>query len=188
MHEKIILLASKSPRRKQLLESLGLKVKLIEIDVEEDYPDSLKTHEVAEFLAKKKAAPYTMSMEENHYLITADSIVVLDDVIYGKPIDRQDAYNTLKKLSGNVHLVYTGVCIKSRKAEISFTEKSEIKFATLSDEEIYFYLDKFEPYDKAGSYGIQDWIGLAKVEWIKGTMSNIMGLPTAETYKWLNQI
>jgi septum formation protein len=127
-------------------------------------------------------------LKENEYLLTADSIVVLDDVIYGKPINKEDAINTLKKLSDQVHIVYTGVCIQSKDKKISFTESAEIKFSILSDEEIEYYLENFQPYDKAGSYGIQDWIGLAKVEWIKGTMSNIMGLPVARVHLELSKL
>jgi septum formation protein len=178
-----IMLASKSPRRKELLELAGYKVTLVHLDVEEDYPETLKTNEIAEFLALKKAAPFESdTLLPHQYLLTADSIVVLDEIVYGKPVSKHDAINTLTKLSDRIHKVYTGVCIKSNQKTISFTEQSEIKFSTLSLEEINYYLDEYQPYDKAGSYGIQDWIGHCKVEWIKGTMNNIMGLPLRQVY------
>ncbi len=178
-----ILLASKSPRRKELLENAGFQVTVIHADVEEDYPETMLTEDIAVFLANKKAAPFIGKMEENTLLITADSIVVLNDVVYGKPISKEDAINTLKMLSGNAHKVYTGVCLYNGRRTVSFTEMSEIKFDVLTEDEILYYLEKYQPYDKAGSYGIQDWIGLCKVEWIKGTFSNIMGLPIARVYK-----
>jgi septum formation protein len=178
-----ILLASKSPRRKELLENAGFEVTVVYADVEEDYPESLATEDIAVFLANKKAAPFIGAMDDNTILITADSIVVLDGIVYGKPTSKTDGANTLKNLSGNIHKVYTGVCLYNGKRTASFTEESEIKFDTLTDEEIDYYLEKYQPYDKAGSYGIQDWIGLCKVEWIKGTFSNIMGLPIAKVYK-----
>lgn len=178
-----ILLGSKSPRRKQLLEEAGFDVTIITMDVPEDYPSSLQEDEIAEYLAKKKAAPLKENIGKNEILITADSIVVLDGIVYGKPEDKNDAIQILKKLSGNIHKVYTGVLIcDAIGLEVSFTELSEIKFLDLSHEEIEYYLDKYQPYDKAGAYGIQDWIGLCKVEYIKGTFSNIMGLPVARVY------
>ena len=178
-----ILLGSKSPRRKQLLEEAGFDVTIITMDVPEDYPSSLQEDEIAEYLAKKKAAPLKENIGKNEILITADSIVVLDGIVYGKPEDKNDAIQILKKLSGNIHKVYTGVLIcDATGLEVSFTELSEIKFLDLSHEEIEYYLEKYQPYDKAGAYGIQDWIGLCKVEYIKGTFSNIMGLPVARVY------
>jgi septum formation protein len=178
-----ILLASKSPRRKELLELAGYQVKIINLDVEEDYPDTLEAHEVAEYLSIKKASPFNQSdLKNSEFLITADSIVVLDDIIYGKPTTKDDAIRTLSILSDRVHIVYTGVCIKSYNHTISFTERSDIKFSEISADEIEYYLEKCKPYDKAGSYGIQDWIGHTKVEWIKGTMNNIMGLPLKKVY------
>lgn len=183
-----ILLGSKSPRRKQLLEDAGFDVTVITIDVPEDYPSSLQEYEIAEYLAKKKACPLKENIGKNEVLITADSIVVYDGIVYGKPEDKNDAIQILKKLSGNLHKVYTGVLIcNSEGKEISFTELSEIKFHELSHEEIEYYLDKYQPYDKAGAYGIQDWIGLCKVEYIKGTFSNIMGLPVSRVYEAIKQ-
>ncbi len=184
-----IKLASKSPRRRELLAIAGYNIDLVEIDVEENYPEEMPPHEIAEYLALKKAAPFDApTLDAHQYLLTADSIVVLDDIVYGKPSSREDAINTLTKLSDRIHQVYTGVCIKTNETSISFTELSEIKFAELSKEEIIFYLDEYKPYDKAGSYGIQDWIGHCKVEWIKGTMNNIMGLPLRKVYETIQEL
>ncbi len=183
MNLPTILLASKSPRRKELLENAGFTVTVVHADVEEDYPESIPIEDIAVFLANKKAAPFITSMAENTILITADSIVVLDNIVYGKPTSKEDAIFTLKKLSGQAHKVYTGVCLYNGYRTTSFTEVSEIKFDALTDDEIEYYIEKYQPYDKAGSYGIQDWIGHCKVEWIKGTISNIMGLPMAKVYK-----
>lgn len=178
-----ILLGSKSPRRKQLLEDAGFDVTVIHIDVPEDYPATLKEEEIAEYLAIKKSEPLKEKIQENQLLITADSIVVLDGMVYGKPEDKNHAVQILETLSGKLHKVYTGVCICNSSKKISFTELSEIKFHELTHEEIEYYLEKHKPYDKAGAYGIQDWIGLCKVEYIKGTFSNIMGLPVAKVYE-----
>jgi septum formation protein len=184
-----ILLASKSPRRKQLLEIAGFSVSLIDVDVEESYPETLAFEKIAEYLAIKKSEPIEQkNLLDFQILLTADSIVVLDNIVYGKPHSKEDAIHTLQMLSNNIHFVYTGVCIKSKDKTFSFTEKSEIKFANLSDEEIEYYLETSKPYDKAGSYGIQDWIGHTKVEWIKGTMNNIMGLPVRRVYEAINDM
>lgn len=178
-----ILLGSKSPRRKQLLEDAGFNVRVISLDVPEEYPQTLQEFEIAEYLAVKKAQPLIGFIQKNQFLITADSIVVKDGVVFGKPANKNNAIEILQALSGDTHNVYTGVCISNQSKTQTFTEKSEIKFHHLSQEEIEFYLEKYQPYDKAGSYGIQDWIGLCKVEYIKGTVSNIMGLPIAKVYE-----
>jgi septum formation protein len=183
-----ILLASKSPRRSSLLLDAGYTVSLVDIDVEESYPDDLQAHEVAEYLSIKKNNGYLIPVNNGEVLLTADSIVVLDNVVYGKPNTREEAVDTLTKLSNKVHEVFTGVCLRSSYETKSFTEKAEIKFNTLSEEEIAHYIDTYKPYDKAGSYGIQEWIGLCKVAWIKGTMSNIMGLPMASVYDGLSNL
>ncbi len=178
-----IILGSKSPRRKAILEQAGFQVEVVSFDVEEDYPDTLKVDEIAEYLAIKKAQPCLPLCTDEAIVITADSIVVLEGVVYGKPESFDHAVDILSKLSGNVHQVYTGVCIADRNHKTSFTERSDIRFATLELDEIHYYLETCKPFDKAGAYGIQDWIGLCKVEWIDGTFSNIMGLPMARLYK-----
>lgn len=180
---KTIILGSKSPRRKQLLEQAGFKVEVISFDIEENYPGDLDTERIAEYLAIKKAKPCLQMATDDKLIITSDSIVVLDNVVYGKPASYENAVEILKKLSGNVHQVYTGVCIADKFKTITFTERADIKFAILDELEIHYYLEHFKPFDKAGSYGIQDWIGLCKVEWIQGTFSNIMGLPMARLYE-----
>ncbi len=183
LHNKKIILGSKSPRRKQILEDAGFEVEVISFDVPEDYPDTLKENEIAEFLAVKKAQPCLPMAKDQSLVITSDSIVVLNGKVYGKPSSYEDAFEILSALSGNVHQVYTGVCVADPNSTVSFTEKSDIKFAHLEAEEIHYYLENFKPFDKAGAYGIQDWIGLCKVEWIHGTFSNIMGLPMARLYE-----
>lgn len=183
LHNKKIILGSKSPRRKQILEDAGFDVEVISFDVQEDYPDTLKENEIAEFLAIKKAQPCLPMAKDQSLVITSDSIVVLNGKVYGKPSSYEDAFEILSALSGNVHQVYTGVCVADPNSTVSFTEKSDIKFAHLEAEEIHYYLENFKPFDKAGAYGIQDWIGLCKVEWIHGTFSNIMGLPMARLYE-----
>lgn len=187
LHNKKIILGSKSPRRKQILEDAGFDVEVVSFDVQEDYPESLKEHEIAEFLAIKKAQPCLHLAKKDNLVITSDSIVVLDGIVYGKPTSYENAFEILTALSGNVHQVYTGVCVAGQNSKVSFTEKSDIKFANLDAEEIHYYLDNYKPFDKAGAYGIQDWIGLCKVEWIHGTFSNIMGLPMAKLYDILKK-
>lgn len=186
-NKKNIILASKSPRRFQILSEAGFDVEVVSADVEEDYPANMNENEIAEFLAIKKSNPFIGKIPEEKILIAADSIVVHGGIVYGKPADFSDAVHTLEVLSNEVHKVYTGVSILSPDKQISFTEMAEIKFAQLSMEEITFYINHQKPFDKAGAYGIQDWIGLCKVEWIKGTMSNIMGLPMALLYKKLSE-
>ncbi|MBK8699927.1 MAG: septum formation protein Maf [Saprospiraceae bacterium] len=180
-HIKIIL-ASKSPRRKQILEDAGFVVEVKILEIDEDYPTDLEEHQIAEYIAKKKMIPFHGKVTGNELVVTADSIVVLDGQVFGKPESPAHAFETLQVLSGRIHRVYTGVCLMGKDKEFSFTEMSEIKFAEIDEEEILYYIQQFKPFDKAGSYGIQDWIGLCKVEWIKGTFSNIMGLPMAKLY------
>lgn len=183
IHNNKIILGSKSPRRKHILEEAGFFVEVVSFDVSEEYPDTLQEQEIAEFLAIKKAEPCLVLAQDQKLVITADSIVVLDGIVYGKPTSYENAFDILTALSGNVHQVYTGVCVADQHNKVSFTEKSDIKFAVLDAEEIHYYLENYKPFDKAGSYGIQDWIGLCKVEWIQGTFSNIMGLPMARLYE-----
>lgn len=184
-----VVLGSKSPRRKEILENAGFDVTIFSADVDESYPENLNENEIAEYLSIKKAEGiYPLLVDKDQFFITADSIVVLDGIVYGKPTSREDALNTLNVLSGKVHKVYTGVCIMYKNKKHSFTELSEIKFDSISREEQEYYIDNYQPFDKAGAYGIQDWIGLCKVEWIKGTFSNIMGLPMAKLYKELMKI
>jgi septum formation protein len=181
-----IILASKSPRRQQLLNDLGIKFKIITKDVDESYPDHLQGEEVALHLALKKTNAFEEFLEHKRTLvITADTIVCLGKQIIGKPGDYSDAVKILKTLSGKMHEVFTGVCISSKEKKELFSVRSEVYFKPFNDDEIHFYLDHFKPYDKAGAYGIQDWIGLIGIEKINGSYHNVMGLPVKEVYEHL---
>ena len=182
---KSIILASKSPRRAQLLGEAGFDFVVKTKEVNEDFPDTIPVADVAKYIAKKKATAFTDNISNNEVVITADTIVVCDNIIYGKPKDRQDAINTLKILSNKKHQVITGVCLFSLEKEVVFDSVSHVHLEPLTSAEIKYYVDKFEPYDKAGSYAIQEWIGLCKISKIEGTYSNIVGLPVDLVYKHL---
>ncbi len=182
---KKIILASQSPRRKQLLEQVGFQFEIKIPDVVEDYPADLKKENVAEFLAIKKANAAKNFITNDEIILAADSIVLLDNAIYGKPKDEEDAFEIISKLSGNIHQVITGVCLMSKEKAVSFSGISKVHFLELSDEEIRFYIQKYQPFDKAGAYAIQEWIGLCKIAKIEGTYSNIMGLPVDLVYQHL---
>ncbi len=183
--EKKIILASKSPRRSQILREAGLNFEIKVRDVEETYPKDLPSRKVAAFLAEKKALASKEFIEKDEILLAADCIVILDDVIYGKPKNYEEAVNILNKLSGKVHEVITGVCLLSRNKKSVFSASSRVHLEPLSNEEIEYYIRKFQPYDKAGAYAIQEWIGLCKISKIEGTYSNIMGLPMEMVYRQL---
>ncbi|WP_421948719.1 Maf family protein [Phaeodactylibacter xiamenensis] len=180
-----IILVSKSPRRRQLLEQAGFPFTIKPQDVPEDYPDEMPVEEVAPFLAQKKVRASMHALQGNGVLLGADSVVILDGVIYEKPKDRADAQRILRELSGREHTVITGVCLANAKQERVFSGVSRVHFDKLSDEEIDFYIDKYQPYDKAGAYAIQEWIGLCKINKIEGTYANIMGLPVDLVYQEL---
>jgi septum formation protein len=178
-----IILASKSPRRKELLIQAGYDIEIFHKEVDETYPNEIPLEKVAEYLAIKKANECAEVITSDKILLTADSIVLHKNKIYGKPTDFNDAYRILTELSGHTHKVITGVCLKTLNKEISFSGVSEVKFGLLAPNEIEHYINTCEPYDKAGSYGVQDWIGLCKIEYIKGTYTNIMGLPMNLVYE-----
>lgn len=181
-----IILASKSPRRQQLLDDLGLRFKVITKDVDESYPDHLQREEVALHLALKKTNAFEdVFKHDKTIVITADTIVCLAKQIIGKPDDYNDAVKILKNLSGKMHEVFTGVCISSKEKKELFSVRSEVYFKSFSEDEIHFYLDHYKPYDKAGAYGVQEWIGLIGIEKINGSYHNIMGLPVKEVYEHL---
>lgn len=182
-----ILLASKSPRRKQLLGELGFSFEVVLQDVEESFPDSLDKREVAAFLAQKKAAGVREHLRADTVILASDTIVVLNDTIYHKPVDYNDAVRILSELSGTTHEVITGVCLLSQDKEVVFSDISKVEFAPLSSAEIDFYINKYQPYDKAGAYAIQEWIGLAKIIKIEGSYNNIVGLPTQKVYEQLSK-
>lgn len=184
-----IILASNSPRRRELLGGLGInyEVKLIK-GIDESYPDSLRGEEIPVFISKTKADAYINVMGENDLVITADTIVYVDDEVLGKPKDKDDAIMMLRKLSGRSHQVITGVTITTKSFKKSFACTTNVTFDTLSDEEIEFYIDQFKPFDKAGSYGIQEWIGYIGVNGLEGSYFNVMGLPVQRLYKELKCI
>lgn len=185
MNHKIIL-ASKSPRRSQLLEQAGFNFVIKTKEVEEDFPDTMPVSEVAAFLADKKAeACRDFLTDENEILLTADSTVVLGDAIYNKPENFEHACQMLEALSGQKHTVYTGVCLLSLSRKKVFTGVSHVHFDPLSRHEIEHYVSHYKPYDKAGAYAVQEWIGLCKISKIEGTYANIMGLPVDLVYKEL---
>lgn len=177
---KKFYLASKSPRRKELLQLMGLDYELFLKEVDESFPSDLSLDQVAVYIANKKADAF--EPQDDGVIITADTVVVLGNEILGKPVDRADAIQMLEKLNGNMHLVITGVSLKTAEETISFSDTTEVYFKKLSLADIEFYVDKYEPYDKAGSYGIQEWIGLVAIEKIVGSYTNVMGLPTEKLY------
>lgn len=187
LHNYTIILGSASPRRNELLSGLGIKFKVQTIDVEETYPDNLRGIHIPMYLAEKKADAFTDLLTDSTLLITADTIVLLDNKVLGKPTNREEASRMLKRLSGNKHLVITGVCISTVDRRKTFHTVSEVRFAELKNEEIDYYLDHFAPYDKAGSYGIQEWIGYIGVEQITGSFYNVMGLPVQRLYSELKK-
>ena len=179
-----IILASNSPRRKELLNQLGLDFEVrVMKGIDESYPDNLPSKDVAEFIASKKSSAYLIASDE--LLITADTIVVVGQDILGKPHDREDACRMLREISGKTHHVITGVCIRTAAKQSRFSVSTDVRFKNLSDGEIVFYVDHFKPYDKAGAYGIQEWIGLVGVESISGSFYNVMGLPVQRIYEEL---
>jgi septum formation protein len=178
-----IILASRSPRRHRLLKELGLDFDIQVVDVEEVYPDGLKREQIPVYLAKLKAEAFpALGISDDQLVITADTIVWLNDAVLQKPVDRDDAVRILNELSGNMHEVYSGVCLKSKDKTSSFYACSEVYFRELKKEEIEYYVDTYKPFDKAGAYGIQEWIGYVGIEKITGSFFNVMGLPTQKLY------
>ena len=185
MFNQKIILASKSPRRSQLLEEAGFEFEVRAREVDESFPDHLDAYQVAEFIAKKKANAFEDLLSENNIVLAADTTVIQNGIIYGKPRDRDHALEILRLLSGASHDVVTGVCLFSKNKNLSFSRTSTVYIDPLSDEELDYYIDTYEPYDKAGAYGIQEWLGHCKISRIEGTYTNIMGLPVEGIYKAL---
>lgn len=184
-----VILASNSPRRKELLAGLGVDYEVRTLpDVDESYPDTLQGVDIPLYIAKEKADAYVAMMQPGELMITADTIVWLDGKVLGKPRDREDALQMLRTMSGRTHEVFTGVCITTTDWQRSFTAQTEVRFATLSEEEIAYYVDNFQPMDKAGAYGVQEWIGFIGVENISGSYYNIMGLPVQKLYRELLKV
>lgn len=183
-----ILLGSNSPRRKELLAGLDLNFEIKVIPgLEEHYPPTLQPEEIPVFLARQKAEAYIPTLSDKTLLITADTIVWNQNKVIGKPKDREDAIQMLQSLSGHEHHVVTGVCLTTTEKQKAFSVVSTVKFAALTDEEISYYVDKYHPFDKAGAYGIQEWIGYIGVESINGSFYNVMGLPVQRLYQELKK-
>lgn len=184
-----VILASGSPRRRELMAGLGVNYEVrILPDVDESYPDTLQGEEIPLYIAKEKADAYIPMMQLDELIITADTLVWLDGKVLGKPRDREDALQMLRTMSGRTHEVFTGVCITTTDWQRSFTAQTEVRFATLSEDEIIYYVDNFKPMDKAGAYGVQEWIGFIGVENISGSYYNIMGLPVQRLYRELLKV
>ncbi|MEC9159187.1 MAG: Maf family protein [Bacteroidota bacterium] len=183
-----VILGSKSPRRHELLKHIIPHFDIVNVDINEDFPKSMAINEVAQFIAEKKANYFLSKQNSNEIYITADTIVVLDNEILGKPKDENDAYQMLKSLSGKTHLVHTGVAILHKQKIYSFFDETAVTFYPLSDIEINNYIKHCKPFDKAGSYGIQDWMGYVGIQKMEGDFFNVMGLPLHRLYRELNAI
>jgi septum formation protein len=183
-----LILGSASPRRREILTAAGIDFTQKVIEVEESYPEDLVPDQVPEYLAVKKAQPFIPLLKEKEIVLTSDSVVILGNKIMGKPKDRNDAFHMLSALSNKEHRVITGVCLTHMTKQLVFNDVSKVYFDQLSEEEINFYLDHFQPYDKAGSYGIQEWIGHCKILKIEGSYLNIVGLPMAAVYRNLHSL
>jgi len=180
-----IVLASGSPRRQQFLRDLDANFEIRLKEVDEIYPENLKGAEITDYLAELKAAALEESLSDNEILITSDTLVWHENKALGKPTDKEDAFAMLKSLSGKTHEVITSVCIKNAGNSETFNETTKVTFNPLTDEEIAYYLEEYKPYDKAGSYGIQEWIGLVAIARIEGSYANVVGLPVDKVYKRL---
>lgn len=184
-----VILASNSPRRKELLGDLGIEFQVRTMKgIDESYPDDLPVLEIAEYISRKKAHAYKAEMHSGELIITADTVVILGDEVLGKPKDADDARRMLRELSGKTHKVVTGVTIVTADATRSFSAVSDVEFAELNDEDIDYYVDNYKPLDKAGAYGIQEWIGCMGVRNINGSFYNVMGLPLHRLYTELDKM
>ena len=183
-----LVLASASPRRRHLLHGLDLPVEITEVDVDETPPNDLPVEEVAEFLARKKAEAWTGILADDQVLVTADTTVLIGDLLLNKPEDAEDARRMLGILSGKEHRVITGVCLRTVKRTSCFRDTAKVRFKELSPEEIQYYVDRHSPLDKAGAYGVQDWIGYTAVERIEGSFYTVMGLPMHKVYETLKRM
>ncbi|WP_027378648.1 Maf family nucleotide pyrophosphatase [Chryseobacterium daeguense] len=182
-----LLLASQSPRRKELLSSLGFYFEVVKIDCEEIVPQHIKVGEAAAYLSELKADAFR-KLENDEVLLTADTVVAIDNQFLGKPKDKDDAKKMLEILSGKTHQVYTGITIKTLDRTITQTDVADVEFDELTNDEIEYYIQNYKPFDKAGSYGIQEWLGMTRIKRITGSFYSIMGLPTHLVYKILNEI
>lgn len=184
-----VILASNSPRRKELLSGLGIdyEVKILP-GIDETYPDTLEGEEIPKYIAREKADAYRAGMKDDELIITADTIVYIDGEVLGKPKDEVDACRMLRCLSGRTHQVITGVCITTATFQKCFAAVTDVTFDELSEEEITYYVKEYRPMDKAGSYGVQEWIGFIGVTGLKGSYFNVMGLPVQRLYRELKSL
>ncbi|PIQ22418.1 MAG: septum formation protein Maf [Cytophagales bacterium CG18_big_fil_WC_8_21_14_2_50_42_9] len=179
-----LILASNSPRRKELLGKLDVAFEVKLKDVPEDFPDSLRREQVAEYLANRKAEAYLDDLQDE-IILTADTIVCLDDLVLNKPANNAEAHHMLQLLSGRMHTVFTGVCLLAKEKKVIFHDATQVYFKSLSEVEISYYVEHYRPYDKAGAYGAQEWMGMIAVERIEGSYFNVMGLPVHAVYQQL---
>lgn len=181
-----IILASNSPRRRELLKGLGIDFEVRVLpDIEENYPDDLPVSQIAEYIAKEKAEAYREVMGEDDLIITADTVVIVGDEVMGKPADADDARRMLHQLSNCTHQVITGVCLTTKDVQRRFSVTTDVTFKQLSEQEITHYIENYRPFDKAGAYGIQEWIGYIGVTALNGSYFNVMGLPVQRIYSEL---
>lgn len=177
-----LVLASQSPRRRELLKGLDLEFTTCSVDADESFPAELKGADAVQYICKAKADAYRPQLNDNTIAITADTVVILDDKIIGKPKSHEEAFSMIRSLSGRVHEVITAVCIFSKEKCEEFYASTEVHFSEIADEEIEYYINKYKPFDKAGSYGVQEWIGYIGIEKIVGSYFNVMGLPVKRLY------
>ena len=182
-----ILLGSNSPRRKELLQNLGFDFEVVSINCDEIFPENLEVEKIVSFLSELKANAFR-KIEKDEILLTADTVVTFENKVLGKPKDREEAVEMLSHLSGKTHQVYTGISFKTSEKIITKTDVAEVEFSKISNDEIDFYIKNYQPFDKAGSYGIQEWLGMAKISRIKGSFYTIMGLPTHLVYETLKEL
>jgi septum formation protein len=182
-----IILGSASPRRQQLLKDAGFSFKTISINADESLSPTLQAEQIPVYLAEKKASLYPDKLKDNEILITADTIVWIDNIVLNKSGNDFEATQMLQLLSGKMHQVFTGVCITSNKKQVSFFDETKVYFKLLTEKEIAYYITNYKPFDKAGSYGAQDWLGLIAIDKIEGSYFNVMGLPIHKLYANLNQ-
>lgn len=184
-YPKKIILGSASPRRQELLKSLGFQFTVKPVNTDEDFPSNLKAQEIPLYLAEHKANGYPGKLAEDELLITADTIVWCEGKVFNKPSDFEEGKKMLMELSGKMHQVFTGVCLKSAGKQIAFYDESKVYFKKFLEEEVEYYLTFYKPYDKAGAYGVQDWLGYTGIEKIEGSFYNVMGLPVKKLYEEL---
>lgn len=186
LKNKHIVLASGSPRRQQFFRDLGLDFEIRLREIDEIYPENLKAHEITDYLAVLKSTAFDGELEPNDILVTSDTIVWHNGKALGKPKNYDDAVQMLRTMAGSTHEVFTSICLKTAEAVTVFHEATKVTFAPISDEAIHYYLETCKPFDKAGAYGIQDWLGLTAISRIEGSYTNVVGLPTEKFYRYLS--